>query len=167
MNEAQLRKSNQEDIDNLQSVCSTLDYLVSKLKPLLSESLVNDLKEARVLAKTTLEKHTKLENEYQNKVFDALYKISEEHNLVNSRWSISEVEPEDFDKPFSDKPVKSISYNGNTITLPGNGKMITWLDAWKYADQLIQDSEDEHHIFIEDFMEDNRQSGHFEVTTGS
>lgn len=166
MSETQLRELNNESIKTLEPICSKLELLIKKLNPLLSQSLMNELKETRNLAKTALDQNNKLESEYQNKVFAALDKIVEENNFI-SVWSISEVAPEDFDKPFSNKPVKSISYNGNSVSFPAIGKNITWLEAWKHADQLIQESEDEQHIFIEDFTEDNDNSGHFLVTTGS
>lgn len=166
MSDKQLRELNNESIETLEPIYSTLNHLVRKLNPLFSEAIMTDLKEALNIARSSLEKHKNLEAQYQEKVFAALDKIVEENNFI-SVWSISEVAPEDMDKPFSDNPVKSINYNGNSVSFPGIGKKITWLEAWKHADQLIQDSEDEHHIFIEDFTEDNNKSGHFLITTGS
>ena len=91
-----------------------------------------------------------------------------EQKNIHIVHSYNDISPKDMKKPFSDKPVESLSYEswGPTQTIK-HGNIATWFDMWKLADQIMRQSGDTHHIFIEAFVEDKKKPGHFKLVTGS
>lgn len=83
-------------------------------------------------------------------------RLADAHNLVESVWSIVDVDDfdevpfpharwlvyEDYSRTETEEPIK--------IELPENA---TWLDLWKAANKAIVQSGDSHHIYIEDIRE--------------
>lgn len=94
-------------------------------------------------------------------------KIQNKNNLW-SIWSEYSISPSDMKKKFNDKPVESLSYEswGTPQTIKV-GKITSWLEMWKIADKIMKLSGDNHHLFIEDFVENKKKPGHFNLITGS
>ena len=104
------------------------------------------------------------EDDAWDKNYNKLCEISDK-NKFKTVWSISEVSAEQIENKFPSN-IKQLSYKGQSINF-NKSKNVSWLDLWKVADQLILRSEDDHHIFIEDFDEDSGRPGYYEVSTGS
>lgn len=166
----QLPPLTDEQIANIESIYPRLRHFIHTLEPVMAETLINELKDINNIVKDTFEARWKAQDAYeearQEEVYAALDKISTKYKFT-SKWSIDEVAPEDLNNLASEKPIKSISYNGQAIKFAGKGKELTWLEVWQHADQLIKDSRDSHHIFIEDFVEMIPDSGYFAISTGS
>lgn len=66
-------------------------------------------------------------------------------NNFESIWSIYEVDSLEADHPF--REAKEVRYHGLSKEIEGP----TWLDLYRVADSLVLESEDLHHVFIENF----------------
>lgn len=150
------------NLDDLDSSYVDLYHLTKKLKDILHPDIVNQLESITHRLHQALD----AKNNYDENKEDILYtkcdELAKQHQFT-SIWSIS-ISPDDFSQPFSDQIVRSVSYKGMTIE---TNKEVTWLGMWIYADKLIKQSEDKHHIFIEDFVESETQPGHYKLLTGS
>jgi len=84
-----------------------------------------------------------------------------------SRWSIYEVEDLEAEHPY--KGAERICYRDHWGDAPvfREIKGPRWRDLWKAADLAIEDSGDQHHIFIESFVASTQQPGTLRLTTGS
>lgn len=135
------------------------------------EALSEDTKKPLTDLISTVSEVFKKEEDNLAKAFDkkmhGFGKIQEKNNLW-SVWSDYYISPSDMKKNFSDKPVLSISYESWGPTQKMKiGKVASWLDMWKAAEQLMKLSGDEHHQFIESFDEDKKKPGNFKLSTGS
>lgn len=94
----------------------------------------------------------------------SFYEIKEANGFV-SMWSIYDgVNDPNEPSPYV---ARTMAYNNHwgepvEVSLP-EGKL-TWLDLWKAADKCIQESGDNHHVFIEGFRQNG---GVLELVTGS
>lgn len=152
----------------LEAIYPELSSIINALDPVVAEPLMKRLKAIQKTFSKAFDDRWQAEEDEDERAYEELTNIADENDFVTT-WSITEVPPEDMDKPFSKKAVKSITYeswnNTQTINFEGKGKKITWLEAWKYADQIIRQSGDDHHNFIEDFTQVS--PGHYELITGS
>ena len=98
-----------------------------------------------------------------DKNMEEFRKIQEENNLF-ANWSYYEISPSDINKKHSFKNITSISYEGITIPFNKANKPKTWLDLWKISDQIMRQSGDTHHCFLEGW---NFQDSNLDVITGS
>jgi hypothetical protein len=89
--------------------------------------------------------------------FDAKFnyfdKIKEDASF-KSIWSIYEISSM-FD--LSNLEAENLVYKDHwgherAVTIPLPGGNLKWWDLWSAADKAIIESEDKHHIFIEDFQ---------------
>ena len=77
-----------------------------------------------------------------------------ERNEYKSVWSIYEVN-DIFD--LSGFEAQNLVYKDhwgheNAVTIPLPTGKLTWWDLWFAADKAIIESDDKHHVFIEDFQ---------------
>jgi|GEM_PF-1896149 hypothetical protein len=101
--------------------------------------------------------------------FDCYLAIGKKNGITKSYWSISA--DNDFINMSFNHPyvgATEVSYpadmqwgKASSVKIEGP----TWLDLWKAADKAIQESGDEHHVFIEDFYE--LENGVLQLHTGS
>lgn len=156
---------NDENIDSLESIYPKLCALKSRLEKVVHPDLIKDIEKMQDIMKEVFEATWDSEERKIDENLDKLSEISDKYKLFTS-WSISEISAEDLDKPFSEKPIKTISYEkGGTHKFKGEGQICTGLGIWLIADKLIKKSEDDHHIFIEEIKE--TEPGHYEIYTGS
>lgn len=97
----------------------------------------------------------------KNWYFNAL----QEHNKFTSIWSMYEI---DDIHGYSDIIVEEDSvllHQNVSVKLPA-GKL-TWFELWKFADEAIVNSRDQHHIFIESFTQSSINSKIILLGTGS
>ena len=89
--------------------------------------------------------------------FDAKFKHYDtirDRNVFKSVWSIYEVNNiYDFSGLQAEKLVYKDHWgHEKAVTVPLPAGNLTWWDLWFAADKAIIESEDTHHIFIEDFQ---------------
>lgn len=152
-----------EKIENLSPDLSFLSQRLDSLSPKFS-SQVNNISN---LLNETFKKYRENKEKSFDKKMSGFEKIQEKNNFW-SIWSEYKISPSDMKKTFSDKAIESLSYESwgpkQTIKI---GKITTWLEMWKIADNVMKLSGDKHHQFIEDFIEDKSKPGHFKLSTGS
>lgn len=150
-------------IEELSPDLHALSQGLDSLSPKFSEQ-INSIKD---LIAETFKKYREQEEKDFDKKMSGFSKLQDKHKLW-SIWSEYAISPKDMKKTFSDKPVISLIYEswGPTQTVKVN-KIATWFDMWKVAEQAMRLSGDEHHQFIEAFVEDNKKPGHFKLVTGS
>lgn len=152
-----------EKIENLSPDLHSLSQRLEGLSPKFSEQIQG----VQNLLSVVFEKYrSQEENDFDRKM-NGFGKLQDKHKLW-SIWSEYKISPSDMKKDFSDKPVESLSYEswGPTQSVKV-GKISTWLDMWKVADQIMKLSGDTHHQFVEAFVEDKKKPGHFKLVTGS
>lgn len=158
----------EEQIEKLESIYPKISSLFSTLEPLMSARILNELGDIKNIVHEVFNERWQHEEDDFDQNYAKLSEIANENNFI-SIWSVDEVQPEDMNTLFSKDLVLSITYesDGETqvINFDGEGKQFTWLDAWKHADQLIRQSQDTHHVFIENFIEE--YMGHYRLITGS
>jgi hypothetical protein len=102
---------------------------------------------------------------FTDEKFDYYNQVREDLGL-DAVWSIFEVENLSERHPFVG--VTKVIYRAygsgdHEVTIEGD----TWKSLYVAADQLIRDSGDGHHIFIEDFKQSSINPEILFVTTGS
>lgn len=88
----------------------------------------------------------------------------QQNNDLFSIWSYFDIEPKELGKKHSFKNLKSISYYNITIEFDLKTKPKTWLELWKISDQLMRQSADTHHCFLEGWT---HKDGNLKIITGS
>jgi len=84
--------------------------------------------------------------------FDYFSKV-QTTNRFKSIWSIYEiVNVHDLSGLKAENLVYKDHWNESAITIPLPGGNLQWWDLWVAAEKAIIESEDEHHVFIEDFQ---------------
>jgi hypothetical protein len=104
--------------------------------------------------------------EQDNGAFDRkmdYYRAFQQENGLKSIWSIFELEEHGFllDHPW--QGAKVLVYYGTTVPIEGP----TWADLYRAADLAIEQSGDDHHMFIEGFGRYATDNSMLELTTGS
>ena len=140
----------------LHSIAQRLEHVIH---PSVHAELVDVRNKILTIIEPTLEK----EDEDFDKNLEEFTKIQQENNLF-ANWSYYEISPSDINKKHSFKNIKSISYEGITIPFNKTNKPKTWLDLWKVSDQIMRQSGDTHHCFLEAWR---FQDGNLDVITGS
>lgn len=155
-----------EDMEKIERLSPEVHSLAQNLDA-FSSKFSEQVKNINTLLSLTFEKYREKEEKVFDKKMDGFSKLQDKHKLW-SIWSEYSISPSDMKKPFSDKPVESLSYEswGPTQNMKV-GKIATWLDMWKAAEQVMKLSGDTHHQFIEAFVEDKKKPGHFKLVTGS
>lgn len=155
-----------ENLTKIESLSPDFHSLSQRLDG-FHEKFVSQIENTSSVINVAFKKYREKEEDLFDNKMDGFRKIQEK-NKLSSVWSEYDISPKDMKKPFSDKPVESLSYEswGPTQTIK-HGKIATWFDMWKLADQIMRQSGDTHHIFIEAFVEDKKKPGHFKLVTGS
>jgi hypothetical protein len=102
---------------------------------------------------------------FTDEKFDYYDQVREDLDLL-AVWSIYEVE--NLSEPHPFVGVKKVIYRAygagdHEVAIEGN----TWKSLYVAADQLIRDSGDGHHIYIEDFKQSSIDPEILFVSTGS
>ncbi len=155
-----------EDMKKIERLSPDVHALSQNLEGFHSK-FSEQVKKINTVIDTTFSKYRDQEEKSFDKKMDGFGKLQEKHKLW-SIWSEYKISPSDMKKPFSDKPVESLSYESWGPTQKVKlGKIVTWLEMWKIADQVMKLSGDGHHQFIEAIIEDKKNPGHFKLSTGS
>lgn len=85
-----------------------------------------------------------------------------------SVWSVNDIEAEHLDQEIPSKLKKETlvyknHWGGYPVEIVLEG-VKTWRDLWQKADEVIRESKDTHHVFIEQFVV---RSDRLELVTGS
>ncbi len=154
-----------KELSNIHNGKCEIIGVIQQLEGVVAEQHITRLRRALELLNAGLEGAYK-EEEKQFKTKSSLYDKICSENKFSSIWSMFEVT--DFSAvPFPE--ARAVTYTRNwgkpvDFMLPINP---TWLDLWKAADQLIKESGDNHHVFIEDFTPRKENSFILELSTGS
>jgi hypothetical protein len=147
----------QENLKNLMDKQYKFHALLGKLEH-MSPQIKADFEELKQAVHDLFKDHRQREDEAQANKSDMFDKISEA-NGFKSIWSIYEVD--DINAVFG--YVEGVEYAGCSEQV---GTEITWLQLWAIADRLIEESGDDHHIFIENFAKKDNEHMH-RLITGS
>lgn len=156
-------KVTQKNLKNLESVFPKMSQFTHKI-----EHMSNDVKAEFGLmmaaVETLFSNHWKNEQKESDARYEYLSTLQDENDL-SSVWSMDEVK--DMNAHFGF--VKELFYrvtNEKKVSVEIN-KDITWLEFWKFADQLIKESGDVNHIFIEGFAQNFDDTEVYELILGS
>jgi hypothetical protein len=90
-------------------------------------------------------------------------------NGLRAQWSIYELDEHGFLQPHAFEGATHVVYDnhwgetGVEVNIDG----CTWADLYRAADTAIQQSGDDHHVFIERFTPIRDRPGHLRLITGS
>ena len=109
------------------------------------------------------------DTEQFDRQFDLYRHVQDTHGFA-SIWSTYDVQ--DFDAPHPYPSDVILQYRSHWGTEKQQERQYpvmgaTWLDLWRAADLAIRDSGDQHHMFIEQFMMDARDTTVVYLITGS
>lgn len=140
-----------------------LRHEIDQMEEMLARPIIERLRKAQNQMRNALARAMKARDDEQDnrrKHYESMQKILK----VGSIWSMYEV------AYLEDK----LPYNATDLEYQGLSKDIshckTWLDLWEVADELMTESGDDHHIFIEGFHEVDSGTGTgkvLELQTGS
>ncbi len=86
-----------------------------------------------------------------------------EDNGLNTIWSVYSLQEHGFLENHPWQGAKILVYKSSTAQILGQ----TWGDLYRAADEVIERSGDQHHIFIEGFGVYSTDNSMLELTTGS
>lgn len=155
-----------EDMQKIEALSPEVSSLGQNLGG-FSSKFSDQVNKINDLIDKAFKKYREAEDDAFDKKMDEFGKIQDKNKLW-AIWSEYDISPKDMNKPFSEKPVESLTYEswGPTQKMKV-GKIATWLEMWKIADQVMRLSGDQHHQFIEAIVEDKNKPGHFKLVTGS
>lgn len=113
--------------------------------------------------------------EQDNRAFERkhdIYRKVQKHWGFKTIWSLYEVEDLEAQHPFAGAAqVAYVDHWGDEpvfveIKTEGAGSG-TWIDLWRAADEAIQRSGDQHHVFIEQFRPNPKNPQQLLLSTGS
>lgn len=154
-----------EQIKKIDSIYPEFHSLIQQLDGVVHPNIMKTLENMQKLLGEVMQPIWDKDNEIFEENEDQLDKIRDENNF-QTIWSVSEVLAKDLNKKMPFK-IGTIYYEswGKEVKREIN-KKITWLEAWRVAEELILSSGDTHHIFIEDFHLD-KDKGVVKLSTGS
>jgi hypothetical protein len=153
--------------DEVRDIHNGLCYLrnaIDRLEDTLSPLLVKELRKA----KFEIEKGFKSVKRQREDVWDSknnLFNELRDNNKFTSIWSIYEV---DNIHGYCDITVEEDSvllHQNVSVQLPA-GKL-TWFELWKFAEEVIVMSRDQHHVYIESFTQSSINPKIILLGTGS
>jgi hypothetical protein len=153
--------------DEVRDIHNGLCYLrnaIDRLEDTLSPFLVKELRNA----KSEIEKGFKSVKKQREDVWDSkndLFNELRDNNKFTSIWSIYEV---DNIHGYCDITVEEDSvllHQNVSVQLPA-GKL-TWFELWKFAEEVIVMSRDQHHVYIESFTQSSINPKIILLGTGS
>lgn len=154
----------EQDIFQLRELYPKLSSLHRTLESFANPTILDQIKGIMDIHRSVFAPIEEAENKAWDIKFNAFSKIAEEHNFI-STWSIYETSIDLENEQFPHK-LAQISYQGVVKTFDKPIKL-SYLDLWHIANQLIVESKDLHHIYIECFKPVHGKKGHFELITGS
>lgn len=139
-----------------------IDHLSSFVNERLAESLAKGLK--------SIESGLASAYQQDETIYDRRslhYTMIGSKNNFESIWSMDEVEDLNEKHPFTAAVYLTYKLygNGNVNTVLVGGD--TWIDLWRAADKIIKMSGDNHHIFIENFVQNKQLGDRIILVTGS
>lgn len=133
----------EEEFKNAYNARVYLLYAIEDMESMLAAPLLDKLKKVQALLNTALERPLKERDEEHDRRYSHYESYRGDKGSV---WSMYEVAFLEQHHPF---------YTATDLEYQGLSKDIshckTWLDLWEVADELMTESEDGHHIFIEGF----------------
>ena len=156
-----------EEFKTIHNALCDLDSITRQLEDVLKPELYTKLaKSARKIREGLAGAYDQDDKAYSRKSrhYDS---VKSELGLKNSEWSVFEVENLSERHPFegADRVVYRNHWGERPVSSSING--LTWAALWVAADACIRDSEDEHHVFIEDFRFDSKEPRTLVLVTGS
>ena len=152
-----------DQISKLHNAYWLLNTEVEELDSLLRSDKITTLRKAASMLK---EAYAPLmeekDNEWDRR--NSYYDDIKQANKFKSVWSIYEVFSFQASSGFGNGILK---YENVKVPMREDTSLgcITWMDMWKFAEQAIRESGDDHHMFIEKFYD--RGDGVIELITGS
>lgn len=160
-----------EEFKTVHNALWELDSVTRQLEGILNPELYAKLARAG----STIRSGLKGAYEQDNRAFETkntAYDLAQKHWGFKTIWSIYEVEDLEAQHPFAGATqVAYVDHWGDEpvfveIKTEGAGHG-TWIDLWRAADQAIRESEDLHHIYIEQFRPNPKNPQQLLLTTGS
>lgn len=153
-----------EEFKSVHNGMCELRYQIENLLPFINEKLAQSLSKGLKSIETGLAgAYQKDEDEFDRR--SAHYdEVCNKHNF-KSIWSMHEVEDLNADHIYPNATHVMYDAGGATNSVPINGK--TWVSLWRAADTLIKISGDNHHIFVEDFIQIQGVDTILQLSTGS
>jgi hypothetical protein len=153
-----------KQIDIVQNSYSRLHGVIQSMEGAIHPDILTQLKDIQSTIHQTFKPYWNAKDVAFDREIVALENVAQEHGL-RSVWSMSSVQAAQMNEPCSLK-IKKLTYEswGATQTRDIKGKP-TWLEIWKIADEMMRDSGDGHHIFIEGF--EDLGKGKFRMYAGS
>jgi hypothetical protein len=105
-------------------------------------------------------------------IADHNMKMQDVYNIHHSFWSYHQNELCDFTKNHPYMGATTLTYSmyftdGEMVPITVDIKGPRWIDLWRTADELIQKSGDNHHVFVEDFIIESIDPITLSLHTGS
>lgn len=154
-----------EQIKKIDSIYPEFHSLIQQLDGVVHPNIIKTLENMKESLTEVMKPIWDEDEEAFEENAKQLDKVRDENNF-QTIWSVSEVLAKDLNQKMPFK-IGTIYYEswGKEVKREIN-KKITWLEAWKVAEELILSSGDNHHIFIEDFHFD-KDKGIVRLSTGS
>jgi hypothetical protein len=152
-----------DQISKLHNAYWLLSNEIAELEDVFSTSKITSLRKGLSILKdaySPLSEEKDKEWDRRNSYYDDI----KQANKFKSVWSIYEVVSFQASSGFGNGILK---YDNVKVSMREDTNLgcITWMDMWKFAEQAIRESGDDHHMFIERFYD--RGDGVIELITGS
>lgn len=154
MNETQFQK--------IKSVTTDLSMVLKNIEEVVRPEIVQILLGMQKKLEETIKDYSEQHKFSVLKNFPSLEEVADK-NGFKSKWSVSNVDATKINE-FFPFPINILIYSNNKVNV---SNVLTWLELWRFADNLIKNSGDTHHIFIEQFIIIDYSLGIMEVITGS
>lgn len=157
-------KITSDEIKDIHNGLCRLRNAIDRLEDTLSPHVVNELRRA----KSEIEMGFRSVRQQRDDVWDSkntFFNELRDKNKFTSAWSIYEI---DNIHGYCDITVEEDSvllYENVSVQLPA-GKL-TWFELWKFAEEAIVMSRDQHHVFIESFTQSSINPKIILLGTGS
>lgn len=156
-----------EDFKTIHNALWELDAVTRQLEDVLKPELFTKLARAASTIRKGLEGAYEQDDRAFRVKMDHYGSVQRELDIRDSEWSIFEVD--DMNSPHPYKGATVVRYKDHwgdkTVSSAINGT--TWNALWVAADACIRDSQDEHHVFIEQFRPSTEDPTVLFLSTGS
>lgn len=156
-------KVTQKDLKNLESVFPKMNQFKHKIEH-MSDDVKSEFGLMMSAVETLFSNHWKNEQKESDERYEYLSDLADEHGL-SSVWSMDEVKDMNLYFGFVKELFYCVSKECRFSVVIN--QTITWLELWKFADQLIKESGQVNHIFIEGFVENSHNAETYELVLGS
>lgn len=158
----------QEQLQKLMDLLPHMHVLQQSLRPVVSDDIMKRITKVQDTMNEVFKPFFDAENEEFDRNYTALSKIAKK-NGFQSVWSVGEAPAKVLNEKMSGKVAKLVyeSWGPTQEVVFDQPQEMTWLELWKAADQLMKQSTDSHHCFVEGFHEDEKNPGTYKLSTGS